>query len=57
MKPRQEILARLGELEDLRFARVEQAGVECEEDVPDDAEGRAISTEWNGLIAALNAAT
>jgi hypothetical protein len=54
MKTRQEMLARLGQLENMRCDRVAQAGVEQEEDLPDDAEGRAISAEWNAIVATLN---
>lgn len=50
---RQQIECRLIELEALRLERVDRAGVECEEDVPDDAEGQAICAEWNALVAAL----
>ena len=51
---RQEMLARLSQLEDMRHDRNTQAGVQCEEDVADDDAGRAISVEWNALVAALN---
>ena len=51
------MLDRLQQLEDRRHDHVTQAGVECEEDVPDDAEGKAICAEWNALTTALNTTT
>lgn len=51
---RQQMLDRLQQLEGMRRDRITQASVDREEDVPDDAEGRAISAEWNDLVTALN---